>query len=174
MADITKLPFRADFADFVLCLGVLHHFSTSALGAVSLIARYAPFLLVYLYYALDNRPRYFRMLLAVVSAGRRVLSRVKSPRVRRTVAMLVAGVVYRPLVVVGSMLDRWGYGAGVPLFETYQHKSLYRIRQDAYDRMFTPIEQRVTRREIVEQLSGRFASITVSDRPPYWHFLCHR
>jgi SAM-dependent methyltransferase len=174
LGDIMKLPFRDDFSDFTFCLGVLHHLGTPALSAVSSIGRYAPLLLVYLYYALDNRPRYFRLLLALVSAVRGALSRVKSPRVRWGVAALVAALVYEPLVALGHVFDRRGYGAKVPLFETYQRKSLHRIQQDAYDRMFTPVEQRVTRREIREQLKGRFNSITVSERPPYWHFLCRR
>jgi SAM-dependent methyltransferase len=174
LGDITRLPFRRDFADFAFCLGVLHHLPMPALDAVSSIARYAPCLLVYLYYALDNRPWYFRSLLAVVGASRGVLSRVRSPQARRGIAKLIAALVYRPLIGLGYVLDGCGYGKYVPLFETYQRKSLYRIQQDVYDRMFTPIEQRVTRQDIVEKLTERFGSITVSDGPPYWHFLCRR
>jgi SAM-dependent methyltransferase len=174
LGDITRLPFRHDFADFAFCLGVLHHLRMPALDAVLSIARYAPRVLVYLYYALDNRPWYFRSLLAVVSASRRVLSRIESPQARRGIAVVIAALVYRPMIAVGHVLDWRGYGRYVPLFETYQRKSSYRIQQDVYDRVFTPIEQRVTRRDIVGKLRERFGSVTVSEAPPYWHFLCRR
>jgi len=113
-------------------------------------------------------------MLAVVSASRRVLPRIKSPPARRWIALVIAALIYRPVIAVGHVLECCGYGRYVPLFETYQRKSLYRIQQDVYDRVFTPIEQRVTRRDIVGKLRERFGSITVSEAPPYWHFLCRR
>ncbi len=48
-----------------------------------------------------------------------------------------------------------------------------RILQDVYDRFFTRIEQRFSRRQI-ETLHDSFGRITVSAELPYWHFLCER
>ena len=64
-------------------------------------------------------------------------------------------------------------GSKVPLYDFYKGKSLGRIEQDVYDRFFTRIEQRVTRREI-ESLRDSFAEVTVSPNLPYWHFLARR
>ncbi len=42
MADIKELSFRRDFADLVVCLGVLHHLPTDALDEVRALGRLAP------------------------------------------------------------------------------------------------------------------------------------
>ncbi len=47
------------------------------------------------------------------------------------------------------------------------------MRQDVYDRFFTPIEQRVSRAQIMG-LNDSFSRVSVSDGIPLWHFLCER
>ena len=59
----------------------------------------------------------------------------------------------------------------VPLYEGYHGKSLARIRQDVFDRFFTNIEQRFSKKQI-EKLNDTFGDIVVSENLPYWHFLC--
>jgi SAM-dependent methyltransferase len=171
MADVTDLPFRRPFADLAICLGVLHHLPIGALYMVRRLKVFAPRILVYLYYALDNRPLYFRPLLAVVSGLRRLTSRVRGSRSREGFTWALTLSVYVPLLSIGRGLNVVGLARFVPLYETYNGKSLRRIRQDVYDRFFTRIEQRVTRASIVG-LKDTFASVTVSPNLPYWHFLC--
>lgn len=171
MADLTDLPFRRPFADLVICLGVLHHLPIPALYAVRRLRLFAPRVLVYLYYALDNRPVYFRPLLAVVTGLRQLTSRVRGSRIRGALTWLLTLAVYAPLLFVGRLLDLVGLGRFVPLYDTYKAKSLRRIRQDAYDRFFTRIEQRVTRASIL-RLRDTFETVTLSPNLPYWHFLC--
>lgn len=171
MGDITNLPFRPGFADLVICLGVLHHLPTPALDAVRRMKPLAPRILAYLYYALDNRPFYFRLLLVPVSALRRLTARIRGKRKRDVVSWLLTLAVYTPLVTAGKLASLVGLGRYVPLYETYGSKSLRRIRQDVYDRFFTRIEQRVDRASILG-LRDTFASVTVSRGLPYWHFLC--
>lgn len=173
MGDVTRLPFRDDFADLLLCIGVLHHLPQSALDAVRSLRRYAPRMLVYLYYALDNKPTYFRILLTAVSLLRRRLSGVYNPTFRAVFTSLVTRCVYLPLIGLGSLLRPLELGSYVPLYEAYTGKSIERIRQDVYDRFFTGIEQRYRREEILE-LAPTFSRMTISDRMPYWHFLCER
>ncbi|MBV9119084.1 MAG: class I SAM-dependent methyltransferase, partial [Chloroflexi bacterium] len=48
MADVRELPFRPGFADFLFCLGVLHHLPTNALDEVRSLSSLAPRLLIYL------------------------------------------------------------------------------------------------------------------------------
>jgi len=173
MGDLTRLPFADDFCDFLICLGVLHHLPQACLEAVRRLRRAAPRLLIYLYYALDNRPAYFRALLTPVSALRRMLSRVRSARLRRWFSFAVARLVYRPFVWLGRALRAIGVRAVVPLFEYYETLSNKRMEQDVYDRFFTPIEQRVSRVEIAA-LSDTFREVRVSPGLPFWHFLCIR
>ncbi len=173
MGDLTRLPFSADFAGLIICLGVLHHLPVPALDVVRHLGRYSPRLLVYLYYALDNRPIHYKLLLKAVTAVRRVTSRVHSPRLRSVIAWAGTLVIYSPLVALGSALRRVGMGHLVPLYEIYHGKSVGRMRQDVYDRFFTSIEQRFSRQQLLA-LRDAFQEVRISAGLPYWHFLCVR
>lgn len=171
MGDLTALPFRKGCADLVICLGVLHHLPVPALYAARRLRKLAPRLLIYIYYAVDNRPIYFRAVLAIVSAVRRMTCRIRATRARNAIAWAATIAIYAPLIAVGRVLSPMGMGKFVPLYETYSGKSLGRIQQDAYDRFFTPIEQRLPKSSI-QQLSDTFDTVTISPNLPYWHFLC--
>jgi SAM-dependent methyltransferase len=172
MGDLKQLPFREDFADFIFCLGVLHHLPTSALDEIKRMRKYAPKLLVYLYYSLDNRPRYFRALLSLVTILRKEVSKYKNNYFRGALTW-IGTIVYKFFVIVGNLVHPFGISHKVPLYETYHGKSLERIRQDVYDRFFTSIEQRYSKKEIME-LEDTFSQVIISDRIPYWHFVCQR
>lgn len=173
MGDVTALPFADDFADFAFSLGVLHHLNRPCLDEVRRLRRAAPRLLVYLYYALDNRPAHFRVLLRVVDVARRLLSRVRSESFRTVFAAIVAYTVYKPLILLGRALRPLGLSRLVPLSEYYEGLGGARIQQDVYDRFFTPIEQRVSRTEIAG-LRDTFGEVRISEGLPFWHFLCSR
>jgi SAM-dependent methyltransferase len=173
MGDITQLPFRKDFADLVVCLGVLHHLPVRALDVVRRLGDLAPRALVYLYYALDNRAAHYRVLLRAVTAARMLTCRVRSPRARAAISWAGTAGLYVPLVVAGSLLTRLGMGGLLPLHDTYRGKSFGRMRQDVYDRFFTRIEQRFSRDQVLE-LRDTFSEVRVSAGLPYWHFLCLR
>jgi len=104
---------------------------------------------------------------------RRGLSGIRNPLFRKCFPAFAALFLYVPLILLGRLLSPFGLGRLVPIYDYYRGKSLARIRQDAYDRFFTPIEQRVSRSQ-VEELKDTFTDITVSNNPPYWHFLCRR
>jgi SAM-dependent methyltransferase len=171
MGDLTQLPFRNDFADFLFCLGVLHHLSVNCLEAVRNIRSYAPELLIYLYYSLDNRPFYFYWLLRMVTRLRLTVSKIKNRQFRSGFTWLAGTLVYAPLIWLGRIFNHWGASKFIPLYESYRGKSLRRIRQDVYDRFFTTIEQRCSRNEIL-RLQDTFREIEISAHIPYWHFVC--
>ena len=173
LGDLRRMPFRDDFADFLFTLGVLHHLPTGALEEVRALSRRAPTLLVFLYYALDNRPAFWRGLLSVVTGVRLALSRTESPRLRSALTWVFTIGVYLPLISLGHAVRPLGLAGKVPLYDFYRGKSLRRIRQDVYDRFFTRIEQRFRKEEILA-LRDTFQKVIVSDRIPYWHFLCRR
>ena len=63
-ATVGDLPFRDESLDFAYCLGVLHHIPDTQAGIREIAMKLkqgAPFLL-YLYYAFDNRPVWYRYL----------------------------------------------------------------------------------------------------------------
>jgi SAM-dependent methyltransferase len=173
MADVTQLPFRSDFADFAFCLGVLHHLPLNALQQVRQLSRFAPRLLIYLYSALDSRPRFHRVLLGGVDAVRKTVSKVENPGFRTVFTWAATFGLYLPMIGLGALIRPLGLANKVPLYEFYHGKSLNRIRQDVYDRFFTSIEQRFSRQEILE-MTDTFSTISVSDQLPLWHFLCER
>ena len=171
MGNLNALPFRSDFADLLFCLGVLHHLPTDALEEVRKLKKYANAILVYLYYALDNRPAHFRWLLTMVTAVRLITARIRNRSFRAAFTWLVACFVYAPLIWLGHVLDPVGLSRYVPLHVDYRGKGLRRIKQDVYDRFFTRIEQRITRNQIAA-LTDTYADVVISDHGPYWHFLC--
>lgn len=172
MADIAHLPFADDCFDFAMCIGVLHTLPYDPCEMVRLLGRLTSRLLVYVLYALDNRPSYFRAILRGVTAVRRGLSRIEDERARRAATEAITWGVYRPLIIVGRVARRLGSKRPVPLAEE-AHSSTEGLRQLVYDRFFTSTERRVSAAEIRE-LGTTFDDVRISDDPPYWHFLCTR
>jgi SAM-dependent methyltransferase len=172
LGDVLDLPFAPGAFDVGYSLGVLHHLPVDALDATRALANLAPELLVYLYYALDNRPPWFRWLLRGVTAMRMQLSRVTNRRARNLLTWALTVAIYLPLARVGQIVPE-RIRRSLPLAETYAGKSVHRMRQDVEDRFFTGIEQRVTRAQILA-LRDTFDEVIVSDGIPYWHFLCRR
>jgi len=170
MANIKNLPFREMFADLIFSLGVLHHLPTPALDEVRALKKFAPKLLIYLYYALDNRPYYFRILLQLATGIRKLCAPIKSPSIRNIFTWLGALIFYYPFLILGFLLRPFGLSMYVPLYEGYHDCGIDQIRQDVYDRFFTGIEQRVSQKEILE-LKDTFSNITISEKMPYWHFV---
>ena len=174
MADVLNLPFQDDTFDFMFCLGVLHHIPAPALQSVRKLSRLAPEFLVYLYYALDNRGRLYKLIFYFINQMRKLICNITSPTARSILTEVLMWSLYIPTIFIGKILFMLGVSASkVPFNSVYGHMNLGRIRQDVYDRFFTSIEQRVSKKEI-HKLSDTFSEIIVSDDLPYWHFLCHK
>lgn len=173
MGDLQALPFTDDAADVLFCLGVLHHLPTPCINEVIKLKRFAPRLLIFLYYTFDNRPIYFRILLHIMTLLRLFLTNIRHPTIRKWIAVLGTYGLYIPLISLGHLMNVVHLGHYVPLFDFYRDRTRARIQQDVYDRFFTSIEQRVSRDDI-QRLEQYFRRITISDDLPYWHFLCER
>lgn len=173
MGDIENLPFREDFADFLFSLGVLHHIPTDCLETVRSLKHYAPRILAYLYYSLDNRPAYFRFCLALVTMIRKGVSRIHNPWFRELFTWLVAATVYAPLCYLGKAVKPFGLLKYIPLATEHHYLNFSWWRLLVYDRFFTTVEQRVSRKQIMT-LNDTFSKVTISPNSSYWHFLCER
>lgn len=169
-ASADSLPFEDGSLDFAYSLGVLHHVPDT-LGAIQSIARKlkvgAPFL-VYLYYAFDNRPAWFRGLWRASDALRRAVARAPFGT-RLAVTRVIAASVYWPLARSARALERIGMlPRNFPL-AAYRDRSYYTMQTDALDRFGTHLEQRFTRTQIEELLRGAgFGEIAFSNHSPYW------
>lgn len=170
-ADVGDLPLPPASADFVYSLGVLHHVpdTAAAIRACAGLLRPGAPLLVYLYYAFDNRPGWYRRLWRASDLLRQGLAR--SPHaVKLLVTSLVAAGVYWPLARLARLGSRVapGKAANLPL-AFYADRSFYTMRTDAYDRFGTRLEQRFTRAQIEGMLlDAGLERVRFSDEAPYW------
>jgi SAM-dependent methyltransferase len=165
-----QLPIKDASLDFAYCLGVLHHTADPLAGLVNAVTKLRPSapLLLYLYYALDHRPGWFRAIWRASDLVRRVVSRL--PAIfRYAVTQLVALGVYWPLARTARVLEILGRDVdGFPL-ATYRHLSLYTMRTDALDRLGTPTERRFSAAEVRLMMDrAGLAEVVVSRHPPYW------
>jgi SAM-dependent methyltransferase len=169
-ASVDSLPLADNAADFGYSLGVLHHVPDTAAGIRSCVAKLKPGapLLLYLYYAFDNRPAWFRAVWKVSEIGRGVISR--SPHaVRSILSQAVAAAVYFPLAKTARLLEKMGRDVENFPLAPYRKRSFYSMRTDALDRFGTRLEQRFTAREIEQMMrAAGLENITFSDEMPYW------
>jgi ubiquinone/menaquinone biosynthesis C-methylase UbiE len=156
--------------DFGYSLGVLHHVPDTAAAlrsCVELLKSGAPFLL-YLYYAFDNRSRWFRAVWRCSDLLRRGISRL-SPAIKHAVTDLLAALVYFPLARACLFLERVGFKVeSVPL-SYYRKRSFYTMRTDSRDRFGTPLERRFRKEEIADMMQDAgLREIRFSETAPYW------
>jgi len=169
-AAANDLPFADASLDFAYCLGVLHHVPDT-LGALrSIAAKLKPAapLLVYIYYALDNRSAAYRLLWQISNLARAVLSR-SPPPLQRKASSLIAYLIYWPLARLAALFDRFGMLPRNWPLSYYRRCSFYVMRTDAYDRFCTPLEKRFSRIQIEAMLTDcGFEDILVSPEMPFW------
>ncbi len=152
-ASVDDIPLAHGSCDFGYSLGVLHHVPDTEAGiraCVSKLKPGAPFL-IYLYYAFDNRPAWFRMIWKASDVLRHLVSR--SPKsIRYGVSQMMAIGVYWPLARLALLLEKAGVGVGAFPLAQYRHNSFYVMRTDALDRFGTRLEQRFTKKQIFEMM----------------------
>jgi len=170
LASVNDIPVEDNSLEFAFSLGVLHHVPDTMAAIRAIAAKLkpgAPFL-IYLYYALDNRPWWYRAIWRLSNLVRLMISSLP-PRLRLIVSQIIAVAVYWPLARLSALVERAGYSpAAIPL-ESYRDRKLYVMRTDAYDRFCTRLEQRFTRQQIEQMLtSAGFGQIRFSDQVPYW------
>jgi SAM-dependent methyltransferase len=170
IASVDSIPVNDGSMDFGYSLGVLHHIPDTAEGIRACVAKLrcgAPFL-VYLYYAFDNRPRWFKAVWRISDVGRQVLSALPFG-LKRVGADVIAFSVYLPLSRASRLLENLGMNVESLPLSTYRRHSFYTMRTDALDRFGTPIEHRFTREQIKEMMEAAgLRDVHFSDSEPYW------
>jgi ubiquinone/menaquinone biosynthesis C-methylase UbiE len=170
LASVGSLPLPNESQDFGYSLGVLHHVPDTAAALRSAVTKLkpgAPFL-VYLYYAFDNRPAWFRLLWRMSDGARRVVARLPFS-LRYGISQVLAALVYLPLATLAAAGARRGYDTANWPLSYYANRGFYVMRTDALDRFGTRLEQRFTRAEITQMLAAAgLDEIRFSDHAPYW------
>src|SRR3954471_18195319 len=125
-ASAGDLPFEAGSMDFGYSLGVLHHLpdTQSALAECARVLKpRAPFLL-YLYYAFDNRPGWFRAVWRVSDLGPAILCRLPFA-LQSLTCNIIAVTVYWPLARLSRLLEAIGFNVDAVPLSIYGRRSLY-------------------------------------------------
>jgi len=169
-SDVDHLPLADASQDFGYSLGVLHHIPDTQAALTACVRKLkpgAPFLL-YIYYAFDNRPAWFRAIWTASEVGRQGISRLPFPA-RKAGTTAIAGAIYWPLARTARLLERLGVNvANLPLSE-YRYRSFYSMRTDALDRFGTRLEQRFSKAEIEAMMrASGLKQIRFRDDAPFW------
>lgn len=173
IASTDNIPFPDETFDFGMSIGVLHHIPNTPRAMADCVKKVKKggYFYTYLYYSLDNKGTFSKALLSVVTGIRQVVSRLPAG-VKKVVCDLLAVFVYMPFVLLARFF--WVIGlkkiaVKIPL-SSYRNKSFYIIRNDALDRFGTKLEQRFSKKEIIEMMTqAGLENIIVSDKEPYWH-----
>jgi SAM-dependent methyltransferase len=170
LASANELPFGDCSMDFGYSLGVLHHIPDTEEALVACVKKLkpgAPFL-VYLYYAFDNRPFWFRWIWKLSEVVRFSVSRLPHGP-RYFVSQIIAVVVYLPFARSAYLLERMGYDVSSFPLSAYRRRSFYTIRTDALDRFGTRLEQRFTQYQLRTMMEkAGLEKIVFSSHTPYW------
>ncbi|MBT0894450.1 class I SAM-dependent methyltransferase [Geobacter hydrogenophilus] len=170
LASVDEMPLEDNSMDFGYSLGVLHHVPDTFEGikaCVSKLKRGAP-LLLYIYYAFDNRPPWFAKLWKCTELFRSIISRLPYG-LRYWITQLIALTVYYPLAKSALLLEKIGFTVDSFPLAGYRKISFYSMRTDALDRFGTQLERRFTASEIKEMMErAGLSMIKFSDSAPYW------
>ena len=164
--------------DLAMSLGVLHHIPDTSL-AIKDVARSIKaggVFLCYLYYNLENKPGYYRLIFKGVNVVRRVISSLPQP-VKRFSASIIAALVYWPLARISKLLSRLGRNTSNLPLHHYADMPFVMLANDALDRFGTSLEQRFSKAEITEMLRTADFDLTTlkfSEIEPFWTFAVNK
>jgi SAM-dependent methyltransferase/uncharacterized protein YbaR (Trm112 family) len=149
--DLFHLPLRPCSFDMVYSLGVLHHLPEPEAGFREILRYGRPGgdVLVYLYWSLNDEPRWKQHLLSLVGMVRRVTTRLPFPLLRAFSWCVAVGcevcfvAPYR--VLRNTRWEAFAETLPLKLYANFPFRLLY---QDQFDRFSAPIENRYDREEV--------------------------
>jgi SAM-dependent methyltransferase/uncharacterized protein YbaR (Trm112 family) len=150
-ADLFHLPLRQRSFDMVYSLGVLHHLPEPEAGFGEILRYGKPGadVLVYLYWSLDDEPRWKKYLLNLVAMVRRITTRLPFPLLRVfswCVAMGCEICFVTPYRVLRN--TNWKTFAETLPLKLYADFPFRLLYQDQFDRFSAPIENRYDRKDV--------------------------
>jgi SAM-dependent methyltransferase len=167
---IEDIDLASESMDFGYCLGVLHHMVNTEQGLAVLVDKLKPGapLLLYLYYAFDNQPLWFRAIWKTTIPLRLLISRLPF-LAKKFASSMVATLVYYPAARSALVFEKLGFNVKSFPLSAYRNRSFYTMKTDALDRFGTRLEKRYTKLE-VEQLMKRagLCSIQFKDGRPFY------
>lgn len=149
-ADAEELPFHDAAFDFVMAIGVLHHLPDPrrALKSLARLVRPGGYIHIYVYWVPSSR--WHRSLLKLVTATRRVTTRMPRPLLRALSYPIAAGLFATfvfPYRVTRRVPRLERFATGLPL-KAYADYPFGVCVNDQFDRFSAPIERRFTPEEV--------------------------
>ncbi len=176
LASAADIPLADNSMDFGYSLGVLHHIPDTEMGIRCCVAKLktgAP-LLLYLYYAFDNQPAWYRLVWRISDLLRRFIASTPFA-VRYIISQAFALCVYWPLARAAGIAERLGKNVHSFLLASYRHRSFYTMRTDALDRFGTGLEHRFTRSQIQNMMErAGLERISYREAAPFWCAIGYR
>ena len=178
-ASSDNVPFDDESFDFIFSLGVLHHIPNTKQALIDIVkkVKIKGYVLIYLYYSLDNRGFLYKSIFNLSALLRSIISK-QSKGLKHFICDIIAVFIYLPFIFIAKLLKvillNNGFYKRIPL-PYYLGKSFHVIRNDALDRFGTPLEQRFSRTEIKEMMQeAGLEEIKFSENTPYWHAIGKR
>jgi SAM-dependent methyltransferase len=160
--------------DLAMSLGVLHHIPDTGLAIKDVSLRIKPggMFLCYLYYNLENKPFFYKLIFKAVNAVRKIISLLPQ-RIKRIVCSSIAAIIYWPLARFSKIINKIGMNtSNIPLHH-YADMPFVMLANDALDRFGTSLEQRFSKAEITEMLNSAgfdISTLRFSESEPFWTF----
>ena len=160
--------------DLAMSLGVLHHIPDTGLAMRDISRSIKPggYFLCYLYYDLENKPMYYRLILKASNFVRGIISKLPQ-RIKGFVAKIIAVFIYWPLARLSKVLEKLGRNTSNFPLHHYANMPFVMLANDALDRFGTSLEQRFSQSQIKDMLVESNFDITTlnfSEREPFWCF----
>ena len=169
---VNSIPLES--LDLAMSLGVLHHIPDTgrAIKDVSLRIKPGGIFLCYLYYNLENKPFFYKLIFKVVNTVRQIISLLPQ-RIKRIVCSSIAAIIYWPLARFSKLMNKIGMNtSNIPLHH-YANMPFVMLANDALDRFGTSLEQRFSKSEITEMLALAgfdMSTLRFSELEPFWTF----
>lgn len=177
-ASVDNIPFEDNTFDFAMSIGVLHHIPDTQQAMKDAVkkVKIEGYFYCYLYYNLESRGFIFKNLFALSTKVRNKVSKMKSKN-KKIVCDLIAIFFYMPFVIMTRILNLFSLdkiSKKIPLND-YSNKSFFIIRNDALDRFGTTLEQRFSKKQVIEMMENcGLKEIIVSNGSPFYHAIGKR
>ena len=174
--SVGNMNFKKNQFDFIYSLGVLHHIPdlNNALKEICRVLKKNKPFLIYLYYNLDNKPYYYKMIWRISEYIRYFISKLPF-EIKRIICLFIAAIVYFPLANIAKFLKFLGFNNELLPLGQYYDKSFYVMKTDSLDRFGTIYEKRYSKKEIKKLLmKNGFKDIMFSKNEPYWHAIAYK
>jgi len=164
--------------DLAMSLGVLHHIPDTGLAIKEVSRRIKPggAFLCYLYYNLENKPTFYKLIFKAVNAVRKIISALPQ-RIKQIVTSAIAAVIYWPLARLSKVLSKFGIKTSNFPLHHYADMPFVMLANDALDRFGTSLERRFSKAEITEMLGAADFNLTTlkfSEVEPFWTFAVNK